>query len=215
MFEDAGLLACAKEQGIDRWICGWRVRSNRWESVTQLSSLNNPTIPSALLDDVLAVDGTRRGMFVSLIRSSVVTAHLLGTHTSKALPCLSCTQLFLWQTTHARRDACTWDYQKCPLYHPLELYWLSCQKNFTNNNLLVTLVVLTLWAVKVPLLLACNVLLPASAVSHMAASCVCEVAIQRYEHRRHGRRGWTLKWTWQKQAMKFPRPAPWSRHLLE
>jgi hypothetical protein len=51
-----------------------------------------------------------------------MTAHLLGTHTSRALLALICTGLFLRQTTHERRDVCTGDYQKYPLYHPLELY---------------------------------------------------------------------------------------------
>jgi len=138
-----------------------------------------------------------------------MTAHLLGTHTSRALPSLSYTRMFLLQTTPERRDACTWDCQKYPLYHPPELYWLSCQKNFQ------TICWWHLWFWRFWLwrfrffwyVTSCN-------VTDGGIMCV----LSRYAKIRTsktGRRGWTLKWTWQKQAMKFRRPAPWSRDLLE
>lgn len=147
-----GLCRRAGYWPLNMWMAHY---ANRWESVTQLSE--QPSSAECFTRQCFCGGRYKTGN-VYLINPGQCNDSSFTWHAhqqSVAEPKLHLDVLLY--TTPERRDVCTWDCQKYPLYHHPELYWHSCQKNFTNN-LLVALVVLTLLALKVSFLLVCDVL---------------------------------------------------------
>jgi hypothetical protein len=78
----------------------------------------NPEVLNQLLDDVRAVDGRRRGMFVSLIPHHCHDSSFSWHAHQQSVAGLRKRHLIVFVTdvTHERRDACISDHQKYPLY---------------------------------------------------------------------------------------------------